>query len=34
MFWLREPKRWEIINRIPKVDYKTKSFVSKVPVKV
>jgi len=34
MFWLREPKRWETIHRIPKVDYKTKSFVSKVSVKV
>lgn len=34
MFWLREPKRWELIDRVPKVNYKLKSFVSKVPVKV
>ena len=34
MFWLSEPKRWEIINRKPKVDYKKNSFVGKVSVKV
>ncbi len=34
MFWLSEPKRWEIVKRIPKVDYKSKSFVRKVPIKV
>jgi hypothetical protein len=34
MFWLSEPKRWEIVNRIPKVNYKTTSFVRKVSIKV
>lgn len=26
--WLNEPKRWEIINRIPKIDYKNPFHLS------
>lgn len=31
--WLNEPKRWEVIDRIPKTDYKT-LFKFKISVEV
>jgi hypothetical protein len=33
MKWLYEPKRWEIINRTPRIDYRN-LFIFKVPIKM